>query len=175
MSQIPVGLAGLLIAAIFAATMSTISSNINSTATAFSMDIYKHIFPQSSDRHILKVARWTCLLAGLIGTLLAVFMATWNILSLLDYFNSILGLLSSGLGGLFIMGIFFDRIDARSALIGFISGTVVVFALSIYSPVSFLLYGAIGIVVSVGVALVCSLFSSEKEKQPGLTWKQLKK
>ena len=175
MSQIPVGLAGLLIAAIFAATMSTISSNINSTATAFSMDIYKHIFPQSSDRHILKVARWTCLLAGLIGTLLAVFMATWNILSLLDYFNSILGLLSSGLGGLFIMGIFFDRIDARSALIGFISGTVVVFALSIYSPVSFLLYGAIGIVVSVGVALIASLFSPEKEKQPGLTWKQLKK
>lgn len=175
MSQIPVGLAGLLIAAIFAATMSTISSNINSTATAFSMDIYKHVFPQSSDRHILKVARWTCLLAGLIGTLLAVFMATWNILSLLDYFNSILGLLSSGLGGLFIMGIFFDRIDARSALIGFISGTVVVFALSIYSPVSFLLYGAIGIVVSVGVALIASLFSPEKEKQPGLTWKQLKK
>lgn len=175
MSQIPVGLAGLLIAAIFAATMSTISSNINSTATAFSMDIYKHIFPQSSDRHILKVARWTCLLAGSVGTLLAVFMATWNILSLLDYFNSILGLLSSGLGGLFIMGIFFDRIDARSALIGFLSGTAVVFALSIYSPVSFLLYGAIGIVVSVGVALLCSLFSPEKKKQPGLTWKQLNK
>ena len=73
------------------------------------------------------------------------------------------------------MGIFFDRIDARSALIGFVSGTIVVFALSIYSPVSFLLYGAIGIVVSVGVALIASLFSPEKEKQPGLTWKQLKK
>lgn len=175
MSQIPVGLAGLLIAAIFAATMSTISSNINSTATAFSMDIYKHLFPQSSDRHILKVARWTCFLAGLIGTLLAVFMATWNILSLLDYFNSILGLLSSGLGGLFIMGIFFDRIDARSALIGFLAGTAVVFAMSIYTPVSFLLYGAIGIVVSVGVALIVSIFSPEKQQQRGLTWKQLDK
>lgn len=175
MSQIPVGLAGLLIAAIFAATMSTISSNINSTATAFSMDIYKHLFPKSNDRHILKVARWACLIAGVTGTLLAVFMATWNILSLLDYFNSILGLLSSGLGGLFIMGIFFDRIDAKGALIGFISGTVVVFMLSIFSPVSFLLYGAIGIVVSVGVALLVSLFSREKRGQKGLTWKQLNK
>lgn len=175
MSQIPVGLAGLLIAAIFAATMSTISSNINSTATAFSMDIYKHLFPKSNDRHILKVARWTCLIAGVIGTLLAVFMATWNILSLLDYFNSILGLLSSGLGGLFIMGIFFDRIDAKGALIGFLSGTAVVFALSIFSPVSFLLYGAIGIVVSVSVALFVSLFSQEKKEQKGLTWKQLNK
>lgn len=175
MSQIPVGLAGLLIAAIFAATMSTISSNINSTSTAFSMDVYKHVFPKSSDRHILSVARWTCFIAGLIGTLLAIFMATWNILSLLDYFNSILGLLSSGLGGLFIMGIFFDRIDAKGALIGFISGTAVVITLSICSPVSFLLYGAIGIVVSVGVALLVSLVSPQKEKQKGLTWKQLDK
>lgn len=175
MSQMPVGLAGLLIAAIFAATMSTISSNINSTSTAFSMDIYKHIFPKSSDRHILSVARWACLVAGLIGTLLAIFMATWNILSLLDYFNSILGLLSSGLGGLFIMGIFFDRIDAKAALTGFIAGTAVVLTLSICSPVSFLLYGAIGIVVSVGVALLVSLISPEKKQQKGLTWKQLDK
>ena len=93
----------------------------------------------------------------------------------MDYFNSILGLLSSGLGGLFIMGIFFDRINARGALIGFISGTVTVFALNVYSPVSFLLYGAIGIVVSVGVALLVSLFSYEKQPRQGLTWKQLNK
>lgn len=173
MSQMPVGVAGLLIAAIFAATMSTISSNINSTATAFSMDIFKHIFPGATDKKVLSVARWTCLIAGMLGTLLAVFMATWNILSLLDYFNTILGLLTSGLGGLFIMGIFFDRINASAALTGFLLGTLVVFALSIYTPVSFLLYGAIGIVVSVGIALFISLFSYERKPQRGLTWKQL--
>ena len=157
MSQMPVGVAGLLIAAIFAATMSTIASNINSTSTAFSMDIYKHCVPGASDKSVLSVARWASFVAGGLGTVLAVMMATWNILSLLDYFNSILGLLSSGLGGLFMMGIFFDRIGAKGALLGFISGTVVVFALSIYTSVSFLIYGAIGIVVSVGVGWLYSL------------------
>lgn len=173
MSQMPIGVAGLLIAAIFAATMSTIASNINSTATAFSMDIYKHWARRASDKKIVSVARWSSFIAGGLGTVLAVMMATWNILSLLDYFNSILGLLSSGLGGLFIMGIFFDRIDARGALLGFISGTLAVFALSIYTPVSFLLYGAIGIVVSVSTGLLFSLFFPLKIQQKGLTWKQL--
>lgn len=174
MSQMPVGMAGLLIAAIFAATMSTIASNINSTATAFSMDIFKHWAPRSSDKKILSIARWASFIAGGLGTILAVMMATWNILSLLDYFNSILGLLSSGLGGLFIMGIFFDRIDARGALLGFVSGTLAVLVLSIYTPVSFLLYGAIGIVISVGIAFLFSLFFPLKKRQQGLTWKQLK-
>lgn len=175
MSQMPVGVAGLLIAAIFAATMSTIASNINSTSTAFSMDIYKYLRPGTTDKNILKVARWSSFGAGALGTLLAVMMATWNILSLLDYFNSILGLLSSGLGGLFVMGIFFDRIGAKGALLGFISGTAAVFALSMYTPVSFLFYGAAGLVVSVGVGWVYSWFWPLKKRQPGLTWKQLQK
>ena len=72
------------------------------------------------------------------------------------------------------MGIFFDRIDARGALLGFVSGTLAVLVLSIYTPVSFLLYGAIGIVISVGIAFLFSLFFPLKKRQQGLTWKQLK-
>lgn len=172
-SQLPVGVTGLMIAAIFAATMSTISSNINSVSTAFTVDVYKHFVPGMSDKKMLKVARWTSVLSGVIGILLAVLMVTWNILSLVDYFNSILGLLASGLGGLFIMGIFFDRIDSKGALIGFTVGTAVVFLLNIYTSVSFLLYGVAGMVVSVSVALLVSLFVRENRKMKGLTWKQL--
>lgn len=173
MSQMPVGVAGLLIAAIFAATMSTISSNINSVSTAFTIDIYRKWRPLASDKSMLVVARRTCAVSGLIGMGLALLMATWNILSLLDYFNTILGLLSSGLGGLFIMGIFFPRIGARAALIGFIAGTAVVFYLNYCTPMSFLLFGFIGMLVSVLVALFISLFGREKREQPGLTWKTL--
>lgn len=173
MSQMPVGVAGLLIAAIFAATMSTISSNINSVSTAFTIDIYRKWRPLASDKSMLRVARRTCAVSGLIGMGLALLMATWNILSLLDYFNTILGLLSSGLGGLFIMGIFFPRIGARAALIGFIVGTAVVFYLNYCTPMSFLLFGFVGMVVSVLVALLISLFDREKREQPGLTWKTL--
>ncbi len=169
MSQLPVGVAGLLIAAIFAAAMSTISSNINSTATAFSMDIYRKIFPKSDDRHLLRIARWCCLLTGLLGMVLAVVMATWNIHSLLDYFNKILGLLTGSLCGLFVMGIFFPRINARGALAGFVAGTLTVFAVSFYTAVSFMLYGAIGIVASVLVAWLWSLVDPQRTPQPGLT------
>lgn len=173
MSQMPVGVAGLLIAAIFAATMSTISSNINSISTAFTIDVFQKMRPLSSDKTMLTVARRACAVSGLIGMGLALLMATWNILSLLDYFNTILGLLSSGLGGLFIMGIFFPRIDARSALTGFLAGTAVVFFLNYCTSMSFLLFGFIGMVVSVLVALLLSLFSKERPDQPGLTWRTL--
>ncbi|MBQ9294509.1 MAG: sodium/solute symporter [Bacteroidaceae bacterium] len=156
MSQMPAGIAGLLIAAIFAATMSTISSNINSVSTAFSVDFVQRFRPKTTDAALLRVARWTCVISGLIGLGIALLMATWDIASLLDYFNTILGLLTSGLGGLFVMAVFFPRIKGRAALTGFIAGELVVFLMYLYTDVNFFLFGAAGIVVSVLVALMLS-------------------
>ena len=173
MSQLPQGLAGLLIAAIFAATMSTISSNINSVATAFSVDFYKRWRPQASSEQTLKVARRTCIVSGAIGMGIALLMATWEILSLLDFFQEILGLLSSGLGGLFLMGIFFPRIGGKAALTGFLSGVCVVFLVKNLTPTSFLLYGFIGLVTSVLVGLIFSYIFKEEKNLKGLCWKQL--
>lgn len=170
MSQLPAGVAGLLIAAIFAATMSTISSNINSVATAFSVDFYKRFRPSASDRQMLRVARRTCIVSGVVGMGIALLMATWHILSLLDFFQEILGLLSSGLGGLFLMGIFFPRIGGRSALVGFICGVVAVFLTRYLTDASFLLYGFIGMATSVIVGLVCSCFLREERAEKGLYW-----
>ena len=175
MSQLPAGIAGLLIAAIFAATMSTISSNINSVATAFSIDFYKRWRPTTTDKGMLNVARYSCLISGIIGMLIALLMATWEILSLLDFFQEILGLLSSGLGGLFLMGIFFPRIGGRSALIGFIAGVSAVFLTKYYTDASFLLYGFIGMTVSVAAGWLCSFVLHENKSLKGLTWKTLEK
>ena len=171
MSQLPAGLAGLLIAAIFAATMSTISSNINSVATAFSVDFYRRWRPQTDDRTMLRVARRACIVSGLIGMCIALLMATWQILSLLDFFQEILGLLSSGLGGLFLMGIFFPRIGGRAALGGFCSGVAAVFLTKYLTDTSFLLYGCIGMVVSVGVGYLLSFVLREQRDLKGLTWR----
>ena len=157
MSQLPQGIAGLLIAAIFAATMSTISANINSVSTAFSIDFWKRFRPQDDDRRMLRVARWGCVICGIIGVGLALMMATWNIMSLLDYFNTILGLLSSGLGGLFFMGLFLPRISGRSALLGFIAGEAVVLWMAYNTQTSFMLFGFIGLVVSVLVGWLLSI------------------
>lgn len=175
MSQLPQGLAGLLIAAIFAATMSTISSNINSVATAFSVDFYKRFRPSATDKATLTVARRTCIVAGVLGMGIALLMATWEILSLLDFFQEILGLLSSGLGGLFLMGIFFPRIGGRAALVGFVSGVVAVFLTRYLTDASFLLYGCIGLVTSVLVGYVCSFVLKSHKSLDGLCWKTIKK
>ena len=172
MSQLPQGIAGLLIAAIFAATMSTISSNINSVATAFSVDFYKRFNPTATNKKILRVARRTCVISGIIGMGIALLMATWEILSLLDFFQEILGLLSSGLGGLFLMGIFFPRIGGKAALTGFIAGVISVFLTRYLTDTSFLLYGFIGMAVSVLVGYLTSFLFKEKKNLEGLTWKQ---
>lgn len=175
MSQLPAGLAGLLIAALFAATMSTISSNINSISTAFTMDMYKKARPGISDRKTLSVARWTGIVAGVIGTAIAIVMAVVDIQSLLDYFNTILGLLTGAIGGLFIMGIFFPRINAVTSLVGFVAGTLAVFYMNYFTAANFLLFGFISMAVSVIVALVLSIFCGNKKNIDGLTWKSLDK
>ena len=156
MSQMPAGIAGALIAAIFAATMSTISSNINSVATAFSIDFWKRFRP-TTDSKLVVVARWASVLSGLIGLALALFMATWNIQSVLDFFNQALGLLTSGLGGLFFIAVFMKRVKGNAALTGFVIGEAIVFWMSEYTTANFLLFGAIGMVVSITVAWLLSL------------------
>ena len=175
MSQLPSGVAGLLIAAIFAATMSTISSNINSVATAFTVDFYQRFKKNATDRNLLLTARYSSLISGVFGMLIALLMATWNILSLLDFFQEILGLLSSGLGGLFLMGIFFPRIGAKAATIGFVAGIVSVFLTKNLTDTSFLLYGAIGMMVSVLVSWLVSFILGEKKSDERLTWQGMSK
>ncbi len=71
------------------------------------------------------------------------------------------------------MGIFFPRIGGKSALLGFCSGVIAVFIVKNCTDASFLLYGAIGMVVSVLVGLLCSYIFNEKQSLKGLTWKTL--
>ena len=163
MSQMPAGIAGALIAAIFAATMSTISSNINSVATAFTIDFWKR-FRRTSDSQLVVVARWASVLSGMVGLVLALLMATWDIQSFLDFFNEALGLLTSGLGGLFFIAVFMKRVKGNAALAGFVAGEAVVFWMSEYSTANFLLFGAIGMVVSIVVAWLLSLGSYLKKR-----------
>jgi len=174
MSNMPVGLAGLLIAAIFSATMSTVSSNVNSISTAFTTDFFGHFFPDTPDRILLRVARWSGVFFGIIGVALALLMASMSILSLFDYFNYILGLLASGLGALFLMGIFFPRIGAKSALTGFVLGSASLFVVSLTTQISFLLYGFIGIVLTLCFALLSTILFPNNKLISGYTWKSIR-
>jgi len=162
MKELPQGIAGLLIAAIFASTMSTLSSNINSVSAAFSMDFYKRFHPNAKEHSCLHVARFSSVIAGMAGVGLAALMATWDILSIIDFFNKVLGLLTSGVGGLFFMGIFLKRIGSKAALCGFVCGTIFVIWLTYCTDVNLFLYGAAGLTVSITIAIVCSYILNEK-------------
>ena len=176
MTRMPVGIAGLLIAAIFAATMSTISSSLNSISTAFTTDIYKHIWPESTDSRQLRVARISGILSGGLGIALALLMATWTILSLFDYYNIILGLLGGGIAGVFAMAIFFPRINTAGAITGFIMSIIILFIIMTYTSVHLLLYGSLGIAISIIIAYIVSLFTpGDKKDLAGLTYKTLDK
>ena len=173
MSQLPVGLSGLLIAAIFAAAMSTVSSNINSISTAFTVDIYSKLRRGATDTQRLRTARLASVICGVVGCGFALMMATWNVLSLYDWFNTMLGILTSGLGALFLIGIFFDRIGGRAAMWGFVLGNAVLVAITIFTPLFFFLYGLIGMVAITVIALIMSYIIPEERKTAGLTWRNM--
>jgi hypothetical protein len=119
------------------------------------------------------IARWSGVITGLFGIGLALILATWNIASLWDQFNTFLGLLTAGLGALFIMGIFFPRISGTAALIGTLGGIAVLLMVKNQSTLSFLLYGFVGMVTSIIFAIILSLIWPNRKRITGFTWASL--
>lgn len=169
MGQLPVGVAGILIASIFSATMSTLSSNINSVATVFTTDFYQRFTENSNDKKSLRVAKFTSFVVGLSGIVLAIFLATWDIKSLFDHFNMILGLFSSGIGGLFVMGIVSKRISSIGAFTGVIVSVFVLLVFRFYTDIHFMMYGFVGLMSSIIAGYIVSLLYSEKKNVEELT------
>lgn len=162
--QLPLAISILLIAALAAATMSTVSSCINSLATAFCADFVQRLHPTISENRLLLSARLASIVGGTMGLAVALMMSTWKIGSLLDYFNTTLGLLTSGQGGLFFMAVFMPKLKAGIALTGFIAGEAAVFAIWLMTPLNFFLYGAIGLAVSLTTAATLNLLSERRSK-----------
>jgi cyclically-permuted mutarotase family protein len=155
-TQMPPGLSGLLISGIFAAAMSTLSSSMNSAATAYSVDIHFR-FGWSGKRDKLWLARLFTLIIGLSGILFAILMATWDIKSLWDEFQKILGLILGGLGGLFLLGLLTRRANGPGAVIGLIGSIVVQFWVSKTGMVHLLLYAGTGFVSCFLIGYMASL------------------
>ena len=127
MQQLPVGVAGLIIAAVFAASQSSISSSLNSIATAWTKDVDSRlIHPRASDEDYLRVAKWVVIIVGLLGIGGAALVAAANIKNAFDTFMGIIGLATGSLGGIFALGVFTRRGNGRGAMVGAVTGIVVV-------------------------------------------------
>lgn len=161
MQQLPVGVSGLIIAAIFAAAQSTISSSLNSVATAWIKDFDTRLIrPDRDDATYLSAAKWVVLVVGIAGTGVACVMAHSNIESAFKAFNSLIGLTAGALGGLFALGVFTRRANGTGALAGAATGFCSVLGLYFSgSDVSGLLYGFIGFAACVVAGYITSLVS----------------
>lgn len=168
-SELPPGLVGLLIAAIFAAAMSSLSSSLNSVSTALITDFYRRLAPKK-EKTLLFVAQMFTLVVGLIGTGLALVMATWGIASLWDQFNMILGLFTGGLGGVFILGIFTKKANAGGAIMGLLISALTQYYVSYFTNIHLLMYAFTGLVSCVAFGYLSSLLFGRSEKEiEGLT------
>jgi SSS family solute:Na+ symporter len=123
--KIPVGLSGIIISALLSASMSTISSSMNASATIFSVDIYQRYFkPHITDRQNLFVLHAGTVVVGLAG--LGAGMAFIGVKSLLDIWWQLAGIFAGGVLGLFLLGITTRSTKNTEALIATVIGVLVV-------------------------------------------------
>lgn len=129
-NALPVGVTGLLIAAIFAAGMSTISTSYNSMATVFLTDYYQRFFKKTaSDRQAMRVLYISSLLISIGG--IAIALAMINVKSALDAWWKLASIFSGGMLGLFLLGVFSKSRNPTGAIIGVIVGLGVILWLSL--------------------------------------------
>lgn len=161
--ELPVGVSGLLVAGIFSAAMSSISSSLNSVSTAFCNDFYKHYKPNIEDISLLKIARLATISTGIIGVLLALWMANSDIKSLWDQFYKFLGLFTGGLGGMFLLGMLTKKANAKGTLIGLVISGVLIWYVSVFTDINFLMYSFLGVTTCFVFGYLFSLiFKDEK-------------
>ncbi|NLU90496.1 sodium/solute symporter [Chitinophaga sp. Ak27] len=168
-TQLPKGIAGLVITAIFAAAMGSLNGSVNGVATVVVNDFFRRFMPLRPDKFYLRAARAVTLAVGLFGTLIAWLMASWGATSLWDEFNLILGLFTGSVGGLFILGIFTRRANGPGAVIGFVCSALVQFILMQYTHMYLLMYAFTGLVACFVTGYLASLFFSRPSSLEGLT------
>jgi len=132
---LPAGITGLLIAAIFAAGMSTVSTSLNSTATIVLTDYYKRYFNKNSnEKSSMSVLYISSATTGLLGIIIA--LALVGVESALDAWWSLASIFSGGMLGLFLLGFISRKARKIDASIGVIIGVLVIIWMSL-SPLYF--------------------------------------
>ena len=169
--ELPAGLTGILLAALFAAAQSTLSTGINSVATSWVLDIQSVLNPAMPMKQQTRIAQFISLGIGILSIVIAIVMAGSDIRSAYQWFNSFIGLALGALAGMFVLGAFCPKANAKGALLGFIVATAVVLYLKYFVPsVSFWSYTLITIVISLVVGnLVSRLTEPDYEAPAGTT------
>ncbi|HEY8460467.1 MAG TPA: sodium:solute symporter [Blastocatellia bacterium] len=156
----PAGVIGLIIAAIFAAAMSSISAELAALSTATVMDFYRrHFRPQAPDAHYLMVSKLATCFWGLFACVVALYAGRLG--SLIEVVNKFGSYFYGSLLGVFALALGTKRATGNGAFFGLLAGIGAVALVSKYSEISFLWYNVIGCAVVVVVGTLLSLFGKK--------------
>ncbi|UWD35298.1 sodium:solute symporter [Mycoplasma cottewii] len=174
---LPIGISGLIIAGIYSASMSTVSSSLHSAATCLVQDIIVRIKPDMSDKTKMNWAKGIILGIGILGTLVAVLLMVVKADDILNLFAGIIGLFGVSVTCIYILGVFTKRTSNIGAIIGGICGLIIIavpFVLSqakIATNVDQFYFIILAFIVSLSVGYLSSfIFKNKKiDELDGLT------
>ncbi len=155
LQALPIGLAGMFIAAVMAAAMSSIAAELNSLSTATVIDFYRRWFrPEATDAHYLKVSKVATGVWGAFACAVAIYAASLG--SLIEVVNRFGSFFYGSILGVFLLAMM-PRAKSVGAFVGLLAGMGAVAAVTFGAPsVSFLWHNVVGAVAVVLVGLVLS-------------------
>ncbi|MGP1665946.1 MAG: sodium:solute symporter family transporter, partial [Rhodanobacter sp.] len=157
-AELPMGVTGLIIAGIFAAAMSTLSSIMNSVATLASVDFYEKLVKKPNPAASVRFAEAATVVTGLVAIGVALLLSRFDIHSLFDVSIELAGLLGGGFAGAYTLGMFTRRANSPGVAIGVASSivlTTIAWSMSLVHPYFYL---AISILLCIVIGYVASLF-----------------
>ncbi|MGB0432482.1 MAG: sodium:solute symporter family transporter, partial [Bacteroidia bacterium] len=160
---LPQGITGLLIAALFAACMSTLDSSMNSVTTVIIRDYYPFFGRIKDDKSILYEAKFITTIIGILGTGIALLMATFEIKSMFDLWMEILGIVGGCFGGVFVLGMFTKRANTNGAIIGAVSSIIITILVKSITDVHFMLFSTVSVASCIIIGYLASLFFAKPE------------
>ncbi|MEM7317092.1 MAG: sodium:solute symporter, partial [Planctomycetota bacterium] len=173
-NHLPPGLGGLLVAALFAAAMSTIDTSLNSSATITLRDIFRKVATSGSDAEQMRVLRYATIFWGVIGTVVAVALS-YDSRNILKIWWDLSGVFAGAMLGLFLLGIISRKADNLTAKISVAIGVAVIFWMSFsgaaWMPVEFrfplhsLMTTVVGTLTIFLVGMILSQFRPLGERQ----------
>jgi Na+/proline symporter len=144
--NLPIGVAGLVIAAILAAGMSNLSAALNSLASTTIMDFYKPLvsqrIPAVSEQHFLKLARWATVGWGVVLFLVGLVARHWG--SVLEAGLTIASILYGSLLGVFLLGLLTRSVREPAAMAGMVAGLLTMICVRQFTHIAFTWYVLIG-------------------------------
>ena len=154
--NMPLGLVGLIVAAILAAAMSSVAAELNALATASTMDFYRrHINVNSSEKQMLRFGRLSTLAWGLFACIVATFAT--NLGSLIEVVNTFGSFFYGSLLGVFVLAFAVPRAKSAGAFYGLLFGIVSVWIASSTIDIAFLWFNVVGCLVTVAAGYLISI------------------